>query len=75
MEQRVSLVTLGVADLERSLSFYRKLGWQRGNSEKDVVFFQTGCMVVALWSRKSLAEDANLPETPAGDQAQASPTE
>jgi uncharacterized protein len=61
MEQRVSLVTLGVADLARSIAFYEDgLGWRRaGNSvEGEVAFFQCGGMVVALWSRASLAADS-----------------
>jgi uncharacterized protein len=58
MEQRVSLVTLGVADLERSERFYTALGWERGNDDEDVVFFQCGGLVVALWDRASLAEDS-----------------
>lgn len=49
MEQRVSLITLGVADLQRSRRFYEALGWQTGTKpEDDVVFFQAGEMVVAL---------------------------
>ncbi|WP_406830742.1 VOC family protein [Pedococcus sp. KACC 23699] len=58
MDQRVSLVTLGVGDLARAEAFYTALGWQRGNDEQDVVFFQCGGMVVALWDRGSLAEDS-----------------
>lgn len=60
MEQRLSLVTLGVADLERSLRFYETLGWRRGNDNPDVVFFQLNGMILALWSRSALAEDAGL---------------
>ncbi len=58
MEQRLSLVTLGVADLERAERFYSALGWQRTGDDEDVVFFQCGGMVVALWDRGSLAEDS-----------------
>ena len=58
MEQRVSLITLGVADLGRSRAFYETLGWTTGAaSDDDVVFFQAGGMIVALWSRAQLAED------------------
>ncbi|HVM16895.1 MAG TPA: VOC family protein [Gaiellaceae bacterium] len=58
MEQRVSLVTLGVGDLERARRFYEALGWvTRAEAGADVVFFQAGCMVVALWSREELARD------------------
>jgi uncharacterized protein len=59
VEQRLSLVTLGVADLARSRAFYEALGWTTGAApEDDVVFFQAGCMIVALWSRDQLAEDS-----------------
>ena len=59
MEQRVSLVTLGVSDLARARAFYEALGWRSGAAPADdVVFFQAGGMVVALWSRESLAEDS-----------------
>jgi catechol 2,3-dioxygenase-like lactoylglutathione lyase family enzyme len=58
MEQRVSLITLGVADLARARSFYEALGWTTGaKPDDDVVFFQAGGMVVALWDRDRLAED------------------
>ena len=59
MDQRLSLVTLGVSDLERSRRFYTALGWeQHPGSPESVAFFQTGCMVVALWSREELAADS-----------------
>jgi uncharacterized protein len=58
VEQRVSLVTLGV-DLARARAFYEALGWTTGAEPgDDVVFFQAGCMVVALWGRDELAEDS-----------------
>ena len=58
MEQRLSLVTLGVRDLERTRRFYEALGWESGAAPADdVVFFQAGCMIVALWGRDQLAED------------------
>ena len=61
MEQRVSVVTLGVRDLARSRKFYEELGWVTGAApDDDVVFFQAGCMVVALWSRDSLAEESGV---------------
>ncbi|HUQ62274.1 MAG TPA: VOC family protein [Acidimicrobiales bacterium] len=59
MEQRLSLVTLGVSDLERALAFYESLGWKSFNGTSDgVVFFQAGGMIVALWHRDKLAEDS-----------------
>jgi uncharacterized protein len=61
MEQRLSLVTLGVADLDRARTFYERLGWVTGAAPADdVVFFQAGCMIVALWDRTTLAEDSGV---------------
>ncbi|MGH6926576.1 MAG: VOC family protein [Propylenella sp.] len=60
MEQRLSLVTLGVADLDRSLRFYEALGWKRGNKNPSVAFFQLNGMILALWSRTELAKDARI---------------
>ena len=61
MEQRVSLITLGVSDLERARRFYESLGWTTGAApDDDVVFFQTGGMIVALWDRATLAEDSGV---------------
>jgi uncharacterized protein len=58
MDQRLSLVTLGVRDLARARAFYEALGWTtRAAPDDDVVFFQAGCMIVALWGREQLAED------------------
>ena len=66
MEQRVSLITLGVRDLDRSRAFYEALGWKTGAAPgDDVVFFQSGGMVVALWDRAALAEDSGVED--AGD--------
>jgi catechol 2,3-dioxygenase-like lactoylglutathione lyase family enzyme len=59
VDQRVSLVTLGVVDLARARQFYEALGWRTGaGPDDDVVFFQAGPMVIALWSRDQLAEDS-----------------
>jgi len=61
VEQRVSLVTLGVEDLGRSRAFYEALGWTtRAAPDDDVVFFQTGGMILALWGRRLLAEDSGV---------------
>jgi hypothetical protein len=61
MEQRVSLITLGVADLQRSREFYERLGWRRSMANAEgVVFFQTGGMALALYPRLELAKDANV---------------
>jgi catechol 2,3-dioxygenase-like lactoylglutathione lyase family enzyme len=60
VEQRLSLVTLGVADLDAARRFYEALGWSPTRPGDDVVFFQAGGMVVALWSREALAEDSGV---------------
>jgi hypothetical protein len=60
MDQRISLVTLGVSDLERAAAFYRALGWEATDGPEDVVFFQAGGIVLGLWSRESLAEDSGV---------------
>jgi catechol 2,3-dioxygenase-like lactoylglutathione lyase family enzyme len=59
MEQRVSLVTLGVDDVARSLAFYEQLGW-RGHELEGTVFFQAGAQAVVLWSREKLAADSGV---------------
>lgn len=59
MEQRLSLITLGVADVARSRRFYEALGWRAsGASEAEVTFFQLGGIVLSLWGRAELARDA-----------------
>jgi predicted lactoylglutathione lyase len=65
MKQRVSLVTLGVVDLGRSREFYEALDWTTGaDPGDDVVFFQAGDMVLALWDRARLAEDSAVENSP-----------
>ncbi len=59
MEQRVSLITLGVVDVARSLAFYERLGW-RGQEVDGTVFFQAGGLAVVLWSRALLAADSGI---------------
>lgn len=63
MEQRLSLVTLGVADLARSRRFYEDgLGWRAsGAGNAEVAFYQLGAIALALWGREELAADAGLP--------------
>jgi catechol 2,3-dioxygenase-like lactoylglutathione lyase family enzyme len=59
VEQRISLITLGVADVARSRGFYERLGW-RGQEVEETVFFQAGGMAVVLWHQDKLAEDAGI---------------
>ena len=64
MEQRLSLVTLGVRDVDRSRAFYEALGWHVDGGVDDesdkVAFFQAGGMIVALWDRAKLAADSRV---------------
>lgn len=61
MEQRLSIVTLGVSDLLRSRDFYERLGWRRSMAKSEgVVFFQAGGIALALYPRDELAKDANV---------------
>ncbi len=65
MRQRVTVITLGVRDLSRARRFYEALGWNSGaEPEGDVVFFQAGEMVVALWDRAKLAQDSCVEDAP-----------
>lgn len=59
MEQRISLVTLGVSDVARSRVFYEALGW-RGQEVEETVFFQAGGLALVLWGRDKLARDCGL---------------
>jgi predicted lactoylglutathione lyase len=64
VKQRVSLITLGVGDLGRARRFYEALGWSTGAApDDDVVFFQAGEMVFALWDRARLAEDSAVEDS------------
>jgi len=58
MEQRISLITLGVADVARATAFYQALGWQRAAESLDeIAFFQLAGQVLALYPRELMAED------------------
>jgi uncharacterized protein len=63
MEPRISIITLGVNDLQRSQNFYAKgLGWKKAKaSQENIIFFQLSGIVLALYSRDLLAEDAGVP--------------
>ena len=62
MEQRISVITLGVGDLERARRFYEQgLGWTvSASGGGGIAFYQAGGMVLALYPRDALAEDAGL---------------
>ena len=67
MEPRISLITLGVADMVKSRAFYENLGWQSGSqSNSDVTFFQAGGMILGLYGRAALAADAGVTDSTPG---------
>jgi uncharacterized protein len=67
MEQRLSLVTLGVRDLASARAFYGRLGWKESApSNPAVAFFQCGGLVFALWTRDALVEDARVGQPGSG---------
>jgi predicted lactoylglutathione lyase len=65
MDQRFSLITLGVSDLARARIFYERLGW-RGQELEETVFFQAGSVALVLWSREKLADDSGVANEPRG---------
>ena len=67
LEPRVSLVTLGVADLPRARAFYEALGFAASSaSQSEIAFFQLGGLALALFPRAALAADADVANSPAG---------
>jgi catechol 2,3-dioxygenase-like lactoylglutathione lyase family enzyme len=65
VEQRISLITLGVEDLDRARRFYTALGWN-GQEVEETVFFQAGGMAFVLWGREKLRADSGIPDGPVG---------
>lgn len=68
MDQRLSLVTLGVADVAAASAFYERLGWRRhtGSVDEEVSFYQLNGVALGLFSRQALADDAGLPPAEPG---------
>jgi uncharacterized protein len=66
VEQRVSLVTLGVADYERAKRFYEALGWSTALDIEETAFFQANGVILVLWARAKLADDMGVPDEGAG---------
>ena len=67
MDPRLTLVTLGVADLARASRFYEALGWTRSAyASEGVAFFQLGGMALSLFPRENLAADAGVPAEGSG---------
>jgi uncharacterized protein len=63
MEPRISLITLGVADVRRAIDFYAAMGWDGSSPDGDVAFFQAGCMILAVWDRAKLAQDSGVTDS------------
>jgi predicted lactoylglutathione lyase len=62
VEQRVSIVTLGVADYERAKKFYEALGWSGALEIQETAFFQANGVILVLWARSKLADDMGVPD-------------
>jgi catechol 2,3-dioxygenase-like lactoylglutathione lyase family enzyme len=73
MEPRISIVTLGVEDLDRAARFYGAMGLKRHRIDDGVAFFQMGGMILALWPRKDLAADSGLDKLPAATVGRTQP--
>ena len=72
MEQRLSLITLGVEDLGRAQAFYDALGWTRSVKEaRGIVFYQVGCMALSLYPRSELAKDSGRADDGSGSAGMA----
>ncbi|PFG65057.1 hypothetical protein AXZ77_3705 [Thioclava sp. ES.031] len=68
-QQRVTLITLGVADLDQSKAFYAALGWEPHSAQKDVAFYQLHGMALGLFSLPALAADQGRPRARLGTGA------
>ena len=62
MEQRITLVTLGVADYVRAKAFYEALGWSAALEVEETAFFRANGVVLVLWARDKLAPDMGIPD-------------
>ena len=62
MEQRITLVTLGVSDYERAKAFYSALGWSPALEVEETAFFQANGVILVLWAREKLATDMGIPD-------------
>jgi len=60
VEQRISLITLGVSDYPRAKAFYEALGWSAAMDIQDTAFFQANGAILVLWSREKLADDMGV---------------
>ena len=67
--QRVTLITLGVADLDRAKAFYAALGWSPAEETESIVFYQLNGQILGLFGRAALAADQGRPDAPLGTGA------
>jgi hypothetical protein len=63
VEQRVSLVTLGVSDYARACAFYKALGWSPALDIEETAFYQANGVILVLWARDKLAADMGIQDT------------
>ena len=63
MEQRISLVTLGVADYSRAGAFYEALGWTPRLDVEETAFYEANGVILVLWARDKLAADMGIADT------------
>ena len=69
MEQRVSLITLGVRDMEQAAAFYEALGWRRADSPDGVIAFDLIGQTLGLYPLAALADDIGVPVESLGQGA------
>jgi len=62
VEQRLTLVTLGVSDYARACAFYEALGWSVAMDVEETAFFQANGVILVLWGRDKLSEDMGIPD-------------
>jgi predicted lactoylglutathione lyase len=62
VQQRVSIVTLGVSDYARAKGFYEALGWSPALDVEETAFFQANGSILVLWARDKLADDMGIPD-------------
>jgi len=62
MEQRITLLTLGVSDYAKAKAFYAALGWSPALEVEETAFFQGNGVILALWAREKLSPDLGIPD-------------
>jgi predicted lactoylglutathione lyase len=62
VEQRVTLLTLGVSDYARAKAFYSSLGWSPALEVEETAFFQANGVILTLWAREKLSPDMGVPD-------------